>query len=283
MMTPDCRSWRIKLSTLVIVMLSAGAALSATAPTETIIKIGGTGCALGTMRQLADQYEKSHPGTKIRILPSLGSAAGINAVLGGGIDLALASRHLSDAERKQGALETEYAMSPFVFITNAKTNKKDITLRELEEIYRNPAASWPDGSRIRLILRPEKDIDTKMIRNLSPGMEQAVKSAQARPGMIVAITDQESTDAVSRTPGAIGAATLNEIISENRPVNVLSFNGLKPSVKSISDNSYPLAKTFYLVTTPKTSKETLQFSEFVRSPAARSILMKTGNLVAPAK
>lgn len=283
MMKLDCRGWKRRLSTLVILTLSASGALSATAPTETIIKIGGTGSALGTMKQLVDQYEKIHPGTKIRIQPSLGTTAGINAVLGGAIDLALASRHLSDAERQQGALETEYARSPFVFITNAKINKKDITIRELEEIYRNPATSWPDGSRIRLILRPEKDIDTKLIRNMSPGMEQAVKSALARPGMIVAITDQEATEAVIKTPGAMGAATLNEIISENRPVNVLSFNGIKPSVKSISDKSYPLAKTFYLVTTPKTSKETRQFTEFVRSPAARSILMKTGNLVAPAK
>jgi phosphate transport system substrate-binding protein len=275
------RNW---LSTLLIgAALVVCGALPATAPAETVVNVGGTGSAIGTMKQLAEVYEKSHPGIRVRILPSLGSTGGIKALLNGGVDLALASRPLTDMERQQGALEMEYGRSPFVFVTNAKVNKKDLSIRELEGIYGNPAASWPDGSRIRLILRPDKDIDTKLVRGLSPGMEQAVKEAHTRPGMIMAITDQESSDAVARTPGALGGSTLSEIISENRPVNVVSLNGIKPSVNAIADRTYPLAKTFYLVTTPKTPASARQFAEFVRSPAARKILTKNGNLIVEAK
>lgn len=282
-MSPYNCVWKIMLFTMVFTLLLAGGALPAAPPAETIITIGGTGSALGTMKQLAALFEKNHPGTKIRILPSLGSTAGIKAVLGGAIDLALASRQLTGDERQLGAMESEYARSPFVFITNTRVNKKDLSLRELEGIYSNPSAGWPDGDRVRLVLRPEKDIDTKLVRSLSPGMELAVKSALARPGMIMAITDQESTEAVAKTPGAVGGATLSEIISENRPVNVLSFNGIQPGVKSVLDNSYPLFKSFYLVTTQKSTKEARQFSDFVRSPAARAILMKNGNLIVGAK
>ena len=269
------RNW---LSTMVIVaLLLAVGALPATA--GTVLKVGGTGSALGAMKQLAELYEKNHPGTKIHILPSLGSTAGIKAALGGGIDLALASRPLTESERQQGAVEVAYARSPFVFVTNAKVNKKNITIRELERIYSNPEASWPDGSRIRLILRPEKDIDTTLVRSLSPGMAQAVTSAMARPGMIVPITDQEASDAVIRTPGALGGATLCEIIGENRPVNILSLGGIQPSIESIADNSYHLVKTFYLVTTPKTPAAAREFAEFVHTSAAGRILMNAGNLV----
>lgn len=263
--------------------LAAGGAFPAIATAETIVKVGGTGSALGTMKHLAEAYEKSHPGVRIRILPSLGSTAGIKAVLGGGIDLGLASRPLTESERQQGGEEAEYARSPFVLVTNLKVIKKDVSLRELEEIYNNPAASWPDGSRVRLILRPEKDIDTKLLRALSPGMDKGMRAALTRPGMIMAITDQESTDALVRTPGALGAATLSEITSENRAVNVLSFNGVKPGIKSIADGSYPLVKSFYLVTTSKSPAEARQFAEFVRSPAAGKILAKSGNLAIPAK
>jgi phosphate transport system substrate-binding protein len=271
-------------STMVIAaLLVTGGALPAIVTAETIVRIGGTGSALGTMKHLAEAYEKSHPGVRIRILPSLGSTAGIKAVLGGGIDLGLASRTLTESERQQGAVEVEYARSPFVLITNLKVIKKDITLRELEEIYNNPAASWTDGSRVRLILRPEKDIDTLLLRTLSPGMEKGMRAALARPGMIMAITDQESTDALVRTPGALGGATLSEIISGNRPVNVLSFNGVNPGIKTIADGSYPLVKSFYLVTTPKSPAEARQFAEFVRSYAAGRILAKSGNLAIPAK
>ncbi|MFA7404548.1 MAG: substrate-binding domain-containing protein [Pelobacteraceae bacterium] len=270
---------------ILLAILAAGAvialgwALPATATAETVITIGGTGSALGTMKQIVKEYENSHPGIRIRILPSLGSTAGIKAVLGGGIDLALASRPLTPSERQLGAVQVVYAKSPFVFITNLRVTKKDISTRELENIYHNPTARWADGSRIRLILRPEKDIDTTLIRHLSPAMDKAVTAAHARSGMILAVTDQESTDALARTPGALGSATLCEIISENRPVNVLSFNGVKPGSKTMADNSYPLVKSFYLVTTPKTPPEARQFAEFVRSPVAGRILTKTGSMV----
>ena len=261
----------------------ACAVLPATARAETVVTIGGTGCALGTMKQLAEAYQKSHPGIRIKIMPSLGSSAGVKAVLGGGIDLALASRPLTGTERQQGAREVEYARTPFMFITNAKVRKKDVTVRELEGIYNNPAATWPDGSRIRLILRPEKDIDTTQLRGLSPAMDRAVTAAHARHGMIMAITDQESTDAVARTPGALGAATLTEIISEKRPVNVLSFNGVQPTVKNIAGRTYPLVKSLYLVTTPRSPAAAQGFAAFVRTPAARTILTRTGNLAVTAR
>lgn len=273
----------LPLLLVVVIALVTGGILPATAAAETIIKLGGTGSALGTMKQLAVLYEKSHPGIRIRILPSLGSTAGIKAALGGGIDLALSSRNLTEIEQQQGAVEVEYARSPFVFVTNIKVTKKDLSVRELEGIYRNPAAGWPDGSRIRLILRPEKDIDTQLIRSLSSGMDQAVKAALGRAGMILAITDQEATDAVIKTPGALGGATLSEIISENRQVNILSLNNVKPSVKTIADSSYPLIKSFYLVTTPKSPVEARRFADFVQSPAARRILVKNGNLIVTPK
>jgi phosphate transport system substrate-binding protein len=283
MMTLACRGWKIPLFTVVMVTLLAGGAHSATAPAETIIKVGGTGSALGTMSQLAREYEKSHPGISIRVLPSLGSTAGIKAVSGGGIDLGLASRPLTESERQLGVVAVEFARSPFVFITNRKVNKKDISLRELESFYSNPEAKWPDGSRIRLVLRPEKDIDTKLLRDLSPAMDNAVKAAHARPGMIMAVTDQESTDALVRTPGALGCATLGEIISENRPVNILSFNGVKPGVDTVAAGSYPLVKSLYLLTTAQTPGAARQFAEFVLSPAASKILTKSGNMVVKVK
>jgi accessory colonization factor AcfC len=51
----------------------------------------------------------------------------------------------------------------------------------------------------------------------------------------------------------------------------------------MANSSYPLFKTFYLVTTQKSSAEARQFAEFVRSPAAGRILKKTGHLAEIAK
>ncbi|MDD2850624.1 MAG: substrate-binding domain-containing protein [Desulfuromonadaceae bacterium] len=246
---------------------------------ETILKVGGTGSALGTMRQLATLYEKSHPGIKIMVMPSLGSTGAIKAILMSKIDLALSGRALNDAELQKGAQEAEYARSPLVVATNSKISKMNVTTRELAEFYSNPAARWPDGSRVRLVLRPEHDIDTILMRSLSPEIDHAMKAALSRPGLIMAITDQEAAEMIVKTPGALGFVALSEIMSENRTVNQLSLNDVHARSGNTPNPSYPVLRSFYLVTTPKTSSETLKFVDFIQSSAAAAVLAKNGNMV----
>lgn len=174
------------------------------APAATKIRIGGTGGALGTMQILAEAFEKKHPHVTVVIVPSLGSGGGIKAMLAGAIDLAVSSRPLKDAERTQGAIGTEYARTPFVFATAAQADVSAITTRELVSIYKGERKTWPDGRPLRLVLRPESDIDTDIVKSLSPAMSQAVNAALAREGMIVAPTDKASADTLENIPGTIG-------------------------------------------------------------------------------
>ena len=57
---------------------------------------------------------------------------------------------------------------------------------------------------MRVILRPELEIDLHLVRGLSPEMDQAVQKAQSREGMIVAVNDQDNAEALERISGAIG-------------------------------------------------------------------------------
>jgi hypothetical protein len=47
------------------------------------ITIGGTGAGVGTMRILAQEFQKTYPGDTIKVLDSIGSGGGIRAVLKG--------------------------------------------------------------------------------------------------------------------------------------------------------------------------------------------------------
>ena len=246
---------------------------------EAIIRIGGAGSALGTMRLLAESFEKSHPGVKVQILPSLGSPAGIKAALDGRIEIGLSSLPLTAEERKRGALEREYGKSPFIFVTNKNTQVSSLSGNDLVEIYRAERLTWPDGTRIRLVLRPESDIDTDILKQISPGMDEAVKAALSRKGMIVALTNQESDQLVETITGALGASTLSQIISEKRSSKILSFNGVKPSLKTFADGTYPLGKPFYLITPVKISEPVWMFIDFVGSPKGRQILLENGHWV----
>jgi phosphate transport system substrate-binding protein len=250
---------------------------------ETVLKTGGSGFGLGIMKILAEAYEKSHPDIHITIVPSLGSSGGIKAVLHGALDFAISSRALKEGENDQGGDATELARSPVVFVVNNKVEKDAISTPELEKIYGGRMDSWPDGTPIRLVLRPESESDTKIVKGLSPGMEQAVNFAQSREGMIVALTDQDTAEAVEKINGALGVSTLTQILSEKRKFKILSLNGVRPSVEGISVGSYPLAKTLYMVTSTKTPAAARQFIDFIGSQAGRKILIEYGNMVVEAR
>jgi phosphate transport system substrate-binding protein len=243
------------------------------------IKIGGTGAALGTMQLLAEAYAKSHPNTKITVLPSLGSGGGIKAVLSGVLQIGLSARPLTEDEVKAGAVGVEYGRTPLVFATSATTKTGGLTTQNLVDIYSGKTEQWPDGAKIRLVLRPIGDSDSELINNLSPAMRETTRAAEQRRGMSFAVTDQVAANNIEKTPGALGPSTLALILSENRQIKALMLNGIAPSAKSIADGSYPMYKQLLLITGPKTLPTAHEFVSFVRSAAGREILLQTGHWV----
>ena len=243
------------------------------------MRIGGTGAALGTAQQLALAYGKTVPGATFVVLPSMGSGGGIKAVLAGAIQVALSSRPLSAAEVQAGAVAVEYGRTPFVFATAVANPVVGITSQNLVDFYAGKADTWPDGSKLRLVLRPIGDSDSETIKAISPAMRDAMQLAEQRKGMAFAVTDQETASAVEKVPGALGPSTLALLLSEKRTLKALALDGAVPSAHSIASGSYPLHKQLLLVTGPKSPPEALAFVGFVRSAAGRDILQKTGHWV----
>lgn len=254
------------------------ASLSTSVQAGEVVRVGGTGSGLGVMKALAEAFEKSHPHTKIKILPSLGSSGGVKALLDGALDVAVSARALKADETRTGAVAVEFARTPYIFIANNSVNKTDLTTRELEMILTGQLLKWPDGARIRPILRPAADTDTMIIKNISKEMEQAVAAFHARPNMLIAITDQESADLVAKIPGAMGGSTLTQVETEKSSVKILSFNGLMPNLDALDKGRYTLVKPLYMVTSPKTAAAALRFTQFVRSAKGHAILIKSGAL-----
>lgn len=243
------------------------------------VKVGGTGFALGVMKILATTFEKQNPGIKIEVYPSLGSSGGIKAVLDGALDIGLSARALKQEEIGMGGNALELARTPLIFFANNSVTENGLTFQELERIYKGQSLYWPDGAPIRLVLRPEGETDTNIIRKVSPSMEQAIVESLSREGMNVAITDQENASIIEKTAGALGLGTLTQILSENRQVKILSLNGMKPSVEGLINDSYVWSKSIFLITTGSLSPATHKFKEFIDSETGREIMHKYGNMI----
>ncbi len=244
------------------------------------IRLGGTGGALGGMKLLAEEFKKSQPDATVIILPSMGSSGGIKALLSGALDIGLSSRPLTDAERGQGAVGREYARTPLVLAVAKKNGVSGLTLQQVIDIYAGKTKTWPDGTPVRLVMRPVAEFDTTMLKSMSSDMNWAVQEALSRKGMIVAVTDQDSADAIENIPGALGTTTLAQIISEKRVLKKLSLNGVDPGLNSIADGTYPYFKTFYLITGPDSSPLARQFIKFIFSARGREILTRSGHWIA---
>lgn len=255
-------------------MMISGITLEADA--ADIIRINGSGSALDMMKPMIAAYMKVNPKVSIVMEKPLGSSGAIKALLTGILDIAVSSKQLKPEEQQQGAVIREYGKTPLLFVTNMDVKKNNISTREVEELFSGKQAAWPDGNPVRLVLRPESDIDTKIVRNLSPEVDAAVSAAMKRPGMIMAVTDPETSATLATTAGAFGAASLSTLVVEKPRLNQLSLNGVKGSVSNLADGSYPLGKEISFVTTAKTPASAMKFLDFVYSAKGRTIARNAG-------
>jgi|APCry1669189241_1035207.scaffolds.fasta_scaffold09292_2 phosphate transport system substrate-binding protein len=242
------------------------------------IKIGGTGTALGSIKLLAQEFNRLKPEAQLIITPSLGSTGAIRAVIAGAIDIGISARPASVEELRQGVSTRVYAKTPFVIASAAKTKVMGLTLTEVTAIYSGTQTHWPDGSQLRLVVRPDADADTVLLRAISPEMSQAISLALTRKGLRMADTDQDNIDALEKLPGSLGTSTLTQLATEGRAVKALALNGVAPTLQNLSTGSYPYFKTLHLVTGPKPAPLAKDFVSYIQSPAGQAVLARSGNL-----
>ena len=240
------------------------------------LRLGGTGASLGLMQVLGEAFERSNPDVKVEVVPSLGSSGGIKAAAKGAIDIAFSSRPLTAIETDLNLTDTEWVRTPFVVASGKETEAGDMSLPRLEQIYSGVVTSWPNRERIRLVLRPAAESDTRIAKSISPTLTRAIDSLSSLEGALIAVTDQENLATLAKIPGSLGFATLAQVITEKRPVQIWSFAGVPPSVQSLKDGSYSLVKPLYMITRPAPSANVKNFLAFLRTDQARSILTNSG-------
>lgn len=241
--------------------------------------ITGTGSSIGTMERMAKAYQKRHPHATVQVLPSIGSTGGIKAVNDDKIDIGLSYRPLKPEERSAKIIEEPYGRTAFVFGVQDSNPTRGFTLAEFEEIYAGKRSSWPDGSHIRLILRPVGDGFSAYLSGITPGLKSASEKAHAIPGVFVGNTDQEAAVQIEKTPGSLGTTSLSLIAAERRRIKALFVDGVAPSLSNVSTGRYPYAITLYLVyKRDKYAGSIKDFIEFIFSREGQRILADNGHL-----
>lgn len=264
---------------LVVALVVTGAQRAGAADT---IKIGGTGSALGSMTLIAEAYMRTHPDRAVVVLPSLGIIGGMRALRAGTIEICLSAETLSPEDVAAGLVSVAYSKSALGFATRPDTPVEGVTAEWLVDVYRGTITRWPDGTPIRLVLRPAHDSDTKIASSYSEPMRQALAAALERPGLLIEDTAQSAAQKLAQLEGSLGTANQTQIASERLALKLLPVDGVAPGVETLVSGRYRLVRTLYHVTRPDASTAVRDFIAFIGSAEAAAILAKTGNVgVAP--
>lgn len=243
------------------------------------IRVSGTGALLSAIKQVTEIYSQQHPDVQLQfIFPPIGSSGAIKAVINKQLDIALSGRPLKKEEESEGLEQTWLGRSPFLFVVHKTAPITGITLSQLAELYSGRQKAWPDGSKVRVVLRPLADADTAILRGMSPSMDEAVTTAHAnrQPGSSLADTDISLADMVEKVPGGLGSVALPLILAERRSLKGLILDGIEPTVASMNNNSYKYVKRAILIIRADAPAHVRAIVGFLLSAEAKDTLLQLG-------
>lgn len=243
------------------------------------LRIGGTGSATVLMQRLGAAFAASHADTSVEVIPGLGSSGGIAAVLDNVLDLAVSARPLKPAE--QGLTAIVAVRTPYGLVSS-NPNPGDIAKAEVAAFYANPAATWPDGTSVRVVLRPKSESDTALLGETFPGMAAAIEKIRARIDVPVAATDQDNLEMASTIKGSLVGTSLTQMVTENyqSQLHFLTIDGAKPTLENLENGVYPYSKPYRFVFAEEPSPLVQRFMDFIASSEGKSILRASGSLSA---
>jgi phosphate transport system substrate-binding protein len=244
-----------------------------------MLRTGGTGSAAMMMRKIGDAFTARVPDTSIEVVPALGSTGAISAVADGALHFAVSARPLTPEEAAGSLTQTVLARTVFG-LASSYPHPGNIASAEVAAFFTGQTSSWPDGTRLRIILRPRSEYDSILLGKAFPNMAGAIEQLRLRPEIPVAATDQDNVRMAERFPGSLVVTTLTQVQTERPNLRFLSIDGVAPTLENLEGGTYPYRKDLYLVFPARRSPSLERFVAFLRSPEGVNLLRETGNLPA---
>ncbi|MBK7565362.1 putative Extracellular solute-binding protein, family 1 [Candidatus Propionivibrio aalborgensis] len=256
-----------------VLFLSAFFLLAGTAQAE-VIRVSGVGLSAPLMQRLAAAYGQKQTIDSVSVvLPPLGSTGSMRAVSNGKLDLAIAGRLPTPEEQAGIGQMVELARTAFGFATSDGNRPNGVTADAVADIYAGRLVRWDDGQPIRLIMRPDRESDTILVRQISAQTDAAMTLAAARKGLLVANNDLDTIKLLESVPGSFGPTATGLARLQGSQIRFLAFDGVLPSARAVAEGKYPLSKPLYAIAARQPSEAVKRFMAFLQSAEAREIMI----------
>jgi len=240
------------------------------------VVIKGSTTVLPIAQKAAEEFMKLHPNVSISVSGG-GSGNGMKALIDGSTDIADASRFIKDKEIKlaiaNGVFPVAHrvALDCVVPVVHPSNSLSNITMAQLKDIYTGKVTNWSQ------LGGPDKKI-VVISRDTSSGTyevweKKVLKGAKVTPKALLQASNGAVAQAVAKNKYAIGYIGIGYVSSA---VKALKVNNITASAATARNGSYPVSRPLFMFTNGWPTGDTLDFINFVISPAGQKIAEEEG-------
>ena len=291
---------RVPLSTpirLSLLALAAGAVAcgggggeQAAKPARTVIQNKGSDTMVNLALAWAERYQAERPEVSLSVTGG-GSGTGIAALINGTVDIANASRAMTADEIKQaqanGITPVEFVVSrdAIAVVVNTENPLRQLTLQQISDIYSGKINNWSGvGGDDRPIVRLSRETNSgthvyflQTVIRLGDSNNKTLFSTDT----LLLPSSEGIISEVRQNPNAIGYDGLGYIPPDLMDsviavARAASGTYVIPSIATVNDNSYPVARDLYMYTAGEPAEAIKDYINWILSPEAQAIVADLG-------
>lgn len=248
------------------------------------IRVMGSTTVLPIISEAAKQYRMQHPDILLTVSGG-GSGVGIASIGQGTADIGMASRSLTEQEKRRLAGKVKVvpvardAIAVAVSRAVYEGGVSQLSIPQIAAIYRGEIKNWktlggPDA-RI-LVIDKEPSRGTRHVF-----AEVVLGNARARaPGAsIITGSNNEEQAAIANNDQAIGMLSNAWLNDRVRAVAVgEGSQAVLPTIEHVADGSYPIQRELNILVPVRDDKEINAFVDFLLSKKGQKIVQQVGYL-----
>ena len=263
--------WLTGLFFLLLVPAAGAGDLDAFQGQQGSVKIAGGTAHIATMKEAAKAITAGHPQVQITIAGG-GTGVGIKQAGEGLIDIGNAGRKPTDEEIATYHLQVvQWAIDGVSPVVNPANTVRQLTSAQLQAIFAGTISNWQEvgGANATINLYDRDQASGTREVFVEKGLKKGAVASRAN----VVVSNGAMKTAVASDPHGIGYVSVGHIDSGIVPV---TLDGVLPSIATVKNGSYPVARGLYSVTKGQPSGLAGIFLDFMLSPSGQQIVTQQG-------
>jgi phosphate transport system substrate-binding protein len=236
----------------------------------------------------AETYGQVRPEVQVAVTGG-GSGTGIAALINGTVDMANASRLMKDQERSDAQangiepVEHVVAGDAIAIVIHPSNPVERLTIPQLSAIFSGKISNWQEigGEDRPIVLLSRESNSGTHVFFLEEVVRQGDKNDTTlfSPDTLLMPSSEGSSSEVRQNPNAIGYDGLGYVTHDQKVVAVAPSTDdafVLPSVETVKDNSYPIARGLYIYTAGEPEGAVLEYLDWIFGPGGQDIVLELG-------